>query len=376
MLALLTLLALCGWVYLALFNGQFWKPLRDTDFSSPEPSFWPSVDIIVPARNEAESLPECLPSWLDQDYPGLWRLVLVDDHSNDGTAQLARSIALTKGCAHKLTVVQAPDLPEGWGGKVAAMQAGLAQSSADYVLFTDADILHAPFSLTRLVSRALRYKLDLTSLMVKLRAVDLPEKLMIPAFVFFFAMLYPFRRAANPKSQVAAAAGGVMLVRRGALDHAGGLAKIRSALIDDCSLARLIKRDGGSILLTLTHDVRSQRTYPLMQDIHMMVARTAFTQLGYSYALLAGAVLGLGLLFFVPLAGLLSGADIPLFLGGITLGLMTILYAPTVLFYRLNPLWAASLPFAAIFYILATIDSARRHALGRGGLWKGRTETK
>lgn len=371
-----TLIALVSWLYLALFHGGFWKPLRDTDFPAPEPTLWPSVDIIVPARNEAESLPASLPSWLDQDYPGLWRILLVDDHSTDGTAQAAMAIALEKGYAHKLTILSAPDLPAGWGGKVAAMQAGLARSGADYVLFTDADIEHPPFSLTRLVSRALTYKLDLTSLMVKLRAVSLPEKLMIPAFVFFFAMLYPFRRANNPQSSVAAAAGGVMLVRRAALDQAGGLAKIKNALIDDCSLARIIKQSGGTTSLTLTHDARSLRAYPLMQDIHFMIARTAFTQLRYSYALLAASVLGLALLFFAPLAALLSGEDIPMLLGGVTLGLMAILYAPMVLFYRINPCWAASLPFAAIFYILATIDSARRHAQGRGGLWKGRTESR
>ena len=372
----LTILAFAIWLALALFHGEFWKPLRDTDFPAPEPLQWPSVDIIVPARNEAESLPHTLPSWLEQDYQGPWRVILVDDHSSDDTTNIARAIAAEKGLESKLSVIAAPELPAGWGGKVAAMQAGLSRSAADFVLFTDADIAHPPFNLTRLVSRAVAYRFDLTSLMVKLRTVDLIEKLMIPAFIFFFALLYPFRRANNPSSRIAAAAGGVMLVRRAVLEQAGGLVQIKNALIDDCALARIIKKSGGKLCLTLTHDTFSLRPYPLLQDVHDMVARTAFTQLRYSNALLVGSVLTLSLMFFVPVAALLSGTDIPMFLGGITLGLITILYAPTVLFYRLNPLWAASLPFAAIFYILATLDSARRHAQGRGGLWKGRTESR
>ncbi|NTU76546.1 MAG: glycosyltransferase [Alphaproteobacteria bacterium] len=375
---LLSCLSLVAWIYLALFHGAFWRPLLDDLVL--EPSNWPSIDIIVPARNEASVLPASLPSLLAQDYPGLWRILLVDDHSQDGTGDVARRLASTNNLSDRLTVLSAPDLPPGWSGKVATQHAGVSQSNADYILFTDADIAHPKDSLRRLMARAVISKLDLVSLMVKLRCESRAENLLIPAFVFFFAMLYPFRRANNPASNVAAAAGGVMLVRRQALRNAGGLERIKAALIDDCSLARIIKDSGGehgtpsAIRLTLTEDVKSLRPYPSLADIWRMVARTAFTQLHYSPLLLLGTVLGMGLLFLLPVVGILTG--FPLVAETSLAALLTLwtLYLPVVRFYKLPFLWAFTLPAAALIYIAATIDSARQYWQGRGGQWKGRAQ--
>jgi hopene-associated glycosyltransferase HpnB len=233
MLDLLGFLALLGWLYLAFFHARFWKPLEEEQYIDPEK--WPTVHIIVPARNEAELLPVTLKSLLTQDYPGAWRVILVDDHSSDGTAKIAEDTAAKNGAAMRLMTVKAPEKPAGWAGKVAAMQAGVAESNADYILFTDADIMHDPKSLRRLAAEAVETRADLVSRMVLLHCTSIAEKLLIPAFVFFFSMLYPFRQARNPDSKVAAAAGGVMLVKRKALENIGGLAAIKSAIIDDCS---------------------------------------------------------------------------------------------------------------------------------------------
>lgn len=363
--------SLLAWIYLAVSHGRFWQPLLDPP--TDEPHAWPSVDIVVPARNEADVLTQTLPTWLNQDYPGDWRIVLVDDHSADGTGRLALSLAENAGLPSRLRVVAAPDLSPGWSGKVAAMNAGVVQGESDYVLFTDADIAHSPRSLRRLVSRALADNLDLNSLMVKLNCTHLAEKWLIPAFVFFFALLYPFRRASNPKSNVAAAAGGVMLVRRRALIKCGGLARIRNALIDDCSLARIVKDHGGRISLTLTRDVVSLRPYPSVGDIWRMVARTAYTQLDHSPTWLLVSVLGLAWLLVLPVVALLMGEPLTMVLGGATWLLMSLLYWPMVRFYHRSPPWALSLPLAGLAYLGATVDSARRHVLGQGGQWKGRT---
>ncbi len=371
-------LSLLGWSYLMLFHGQFWR-LKFAD-PSPDPEIWPSVDIIVPARNEAEMLPRSLASLLDQDYPGGWRVLLVDDHSVDGTAHIAQRLAEKKGKDNRFDVIAAPGLPKGWSGKVAAMQAGVAQSYADYILFTDADIEHPRDSVRRLVRQSVDRKLDLNSLMVCLHCSSVAEQFLIPAFVFFFALLYPFRLADNPDSSVAAAAGGVMLVRRWALDNIGGLAAIKSALIDDCSLARKIKASGGEnatngrIELSLASDVKSLRLYPEINDIWAMVARTAFTQLRQSPLLLAGTVVGMGVLFLAPPALPLFAGLWPSIYGLMAWTIMTLLYVPTVLFFRLPLYWALTLPAAAVIYIGATLDSARLAWSGRGGQWKGRAQ--
>jgi len=379
-MTLIILFSLIGWIFLAFFNGKFWLPLLDAP--APEPDTWPSVDIIVPARNEAESLPHSLPSLLTQDYPGAWRLILVDDHSEDGTAIIAKQLSFDAKRTDKLTVIEAPDLPAGWSGKVATMQAGVAHSKSDFILFTDADIRHPKDSLRRLVARASIDNLDLTSLMVKLHCTTPVENLLIPAFVFFFAMLYPFRRANNPASGTAAAAGGVMLVRKKALKNIGGLARIKSALIDDCALARAIKYSGGDnatsarIRLTLTQDVHSLRVYPKLSDVTRMIARTAFTQLSHSWFMLGGTLLGLALLFIAPLLAPFFGTIKAALTGYAIWLLMSAIYWPMTRFYGLTAVWALTLPAAAVIYMVATFESAWRYARGQGGQWKGRSQAQ
>lgn len=371
--SLLSLLSLAAWLYLALSHGTFWIPLLPQEpVARTEMA---SVDIIVPARDEAAVLPLSLPSLLMQKYVGAWRVILVDDHSQDGTAEIARKIAVELGLSDKLIIVAAPDLPEGWGGKVAAMDAGVAHSAADFILFTDADIHHKPHSLTKLVAHAETLRLDLTSRMVKLNCVSFAEKLLIPAFVFFFAMLYPFRHANDKKSNIAAAAGGTMLIRRSALNKIGGLSCIKSALIDDCSLAKALKSAGGKIELTLTRDIESLRPYPHISDIWHMVARTAYTQLRHSPLLLAGTVAGMILLYLAPPLFLFFAPTSFTFVTGLAAYLIiTAIYLPTVLFYGLTWVWALTLPVAALVYAAATIDSARLYHQGKGGQWKGRTQ--
>ncbi|MDD3371784.1 MAG: glycosyltransferase, partial [Alphaproteobacteria bacterium] len=287
-----------AWVYLAVAHGMFWLPLWPSSAPSKEPL--PSVDIVVPARNEAHLISTTLPSLLGQKYAGTWKVILVDDHSQDGTADIARKVATEMKREDRLTILQAPDLPAGWSGKVAAMNAGVSASSADFILFTDADIRHPLASLDKLVGRAQAQKLDLVSRMVKLHCESIAEKLLIPAFIFFFMMLYPFRQANSPYAPTAAAAGGVMLVRRTILDKIGGLAAIKSSLIDDCALAREIKKADGATELTLSEDIDSVREHTEFKDIWQMIARTAYTQLKYSPFNLAKTIIGLIFLFLLP----------------------------------------------------------------------------
>lgn len=365
--------AVVAWLYLAFAHKKFWIPLLPRAVADAD--VWPSIDIIVPARNEAEAMPVAMPALLAQEYPGAWKVILVDDHSTDGTAAIAASVAQDMDAEARLEIVVAPKLVEGWSGKVAAMNAGLAHSRAEYVLFTDADIRHPPHSLRDLAARAVGGKLDLVTRMVRLNCESFAEKLLIPAFVFFFAMLYPFRAANDPRSKVAAAAGGTMLVRRELLDAAGGLARIKNALIDDCSLARLIKNAGGSTELTLSDDIDSLRAYPVIEDVWHMVARTAYTQLRYSPLLLTGTLLGLAWLYLVPpLAFFFSSGAETVFLGLCAWVLSAVLYLPTVRFYRLGAAWALTLPLSALVYGAATFDSARLYHLGKGGQWKGRAQ--
>jgi hopene-associated glycosyltransferase HpnB len=328
----------------------------------------------VPARDEGKMLPDSLPSLFAQDYPGAWRIILVDDHSTDGTGAIARKLGTDQNKTERLIIVPAPELPEGWSGKVAAMQAGVEKSSADYILFTDADIQHPKNSLRKLMARATENKLDLVSRMVKLNCNNVAEKLLIPAFVFFFMMLYPFRRVNDPRRYEAGAAGGVLLVKRQTLDACGGLAAIRSALIDDCSLAKVIKKR-GAIEITLVDDMKSLRAYSSIGDTCRMIKRAAYTQLNYSLFLLIGTIIGMSILSLVPLLFLLVGEPLVAEIGLAACLIMFTLYMPTIRFYELPFVWSLTLPLAAVIYIGATIDSARLHWLGRGGQWKGRIQT-
>jgi hopene-associated glycosyltransferase HpnB len=363
-------LSLVIWLYLALGHGRFWR----TSITLPrgaDPEHWPSVVAVVPARDEAGVLPRTLPTLVAQRYPGSFRVVVIDDDSSDGTGELA--------VAAGAEVVRGNGPPPGWAGKVAAMAHGVARAGEpDYLLLTDADIAYPPDAVTALVRAATANRLDLTSQMVRLRAESFWERLIVPAFVYFFAQLYPFARV-NGRGRTAAAAGGCMLVRRAALEDAGGLAEIRGAVIDDVSLGRLLKRR-GRIWLGLSSDIASVRPYPHLRELWDMVARSAYTQLRHSPLLLAGTVLGLLLTYVVPPAALVTGLGLGdgvlATLGGLAWAIMAATYLPMLRFYRLVPWRALLLPAVAVLYTAMTVDSARRHRAGRGAAWKGRIASR
>ncbi|MGE0736222.1 MAG: glycosyltransferase [Alphaproteobacteria bacterium] len=368
---------LAAWLYLLLFNGGFWRADQLLPRDRPALERWPHITAVIPARNELPTIGATVESLLRQDYPGRLEIVLVDDRSDDGTAAAARAAALRAQAAERLTVVSGAELPAGWVGKMWAVHQGLQQvpPDADYVLLTDADITHDAANLRRLATHAETGRLDLVSLMVRLHCASAAEYLLIPAFVFFFQMLYPFPRVNDPRSKIAAAAGGCMLVRRTALERAGGIAAIRHTLIDDCALARNIK-SGGVIWLGLTTSTFSTRAYAGIGEIWRMVARTAYTQLNYSPWLLAGTVVGMALVFAAPVVGLVGALALQLWpaaaIGAAAIALMTLCFYPTWRLYARTRLELFLLPLAGCLYTLMTIDSARRHWTGQGGAWKGR----
>lgn len=365
--------AFAAWVYLLFGRGFFWLPRLLP--RAPAPPRWPRVAAIVPARNEAEHIGAAIASLLAQDYRGDFRIVLVDDHSSDGTAEIARSVAARAGVAGRVTIVAARPLPPGWSGKLWALAEGVRALEADaappdLLLFTDADIAHHAANVSELAAALEHGKRDLVSLMVRLRCDSPAERSLIPAFVFFFAMLYPFAWASDPRSRTAAAAGGCILVRRAAYERCGGVAAIRGELIDDCALARAVKR-GGPILLAMTRDTTSLRAYPRIADVCAMVARTAYTQLDHNPLLLAATVMGLALVYLaLPVLPFAGGAAKWLGLGA--WAAMAVAYAPMLRFYRRSLLWAPLLPAVALVYLAATVQSALLHYRGRGGAWKGR----
>ena len=365
------------WIVLTFFWGAFWQ-LRafDDDAMAPEAlPAWPRIAAIVPARNEAETIARTVESLIKQEYPGEFHVIVVDDHSEDKTAALAREAAGTADAADRVTLLPAAALQSGWTGKIWAMQQGVEHPNAgdpEFLWFTDADIVHAPDTLKRLVSRARKRNLDVVSLMVLLQANSYPERLLIPPFLYFFLMLYPPKWIADPKARTAGAAGGCVLLRRSMLKRLGGFAAMRAEVIDDCALARAVKRSGGALWMGLTRKSVSLRSYKTFGEIGDLIARTAFTQLGYSTLLLLSTLLAMFLTYIVPpvFAFLTQSQVWRLALGA--WALMTISYLPTVRYYGLSPLWAPFLPLAAAFYSYATLLSAVRYWLGRGGQWKGR----
>ena len=410
-----------AWIYLVAAHGGFWRtrqrlPLRRPASATAGHDQWPAVVAVVPARNEADSLPATLPALLAQDYPGEFGVFLVDDGSDDGTAGVAAELgekAARDGGA-PLTVVPGRPRPDGWAGKVWAMAQGLAvavdtgsavrtgssagtglvaagpESGAvaaarpEYVLFTDADITWAPTALRDLVRAAEDDDRALVSQMALLRAETAWERVIVPAFVYFFAQLYPFKKVNDPGSGTSAGAGGCMLIRTQALERAGGLEPMRGALIDDVALGTLLKKNGNRIWLGLTTDIRSDRPYPSLASLWRMIARSAYVQLRYNPAVLAGTLIGLLLLYAVPPAGLIAAliavavgsAGPAVAVTGIAglLGwaLMSVSYLPMLRFYRLSPLRAPALPLIALLYAAMTADSARRHYSGRAVSWRGR----
>jgi hopene-associated glycosyltransferase HpnB len=371
-------LALLAWVWLALFRGAFWRTGRRLPPGPPATArLWPSVAIVVPARDEAEMIPLSLPTLLAQRYPGPARVILVDDGSTDGTAQLAAEIAGEQG-GLPLTVQVPGEPPLGWTGKLWALHTGVAHAAeVEFLLFTDADIAHHPDSLATLVTAAEAHRLDLVSQMARLRIQTGWERLVVPAFVYFFALLFPFRWSNRPGARTAAAAGGCCLVRRVALERAGGITAIRGAVIDDVALARVLKRSGARTFLGLADRVHSVRPYPTLASLWRMVARSAYAQLRHSALLLAGTVLGLALVFAVPpvttVIGAVSG-DVGVFAtGGAAWLLMAGTYAPMLRYYHQPVAAAVLLPLTATLYLAMTVDSAIQHYRGRGAAWKGRT---
>jgi hopene-associated glycosyltransferase HpnB len=379
LLFFLTTISLLIWSVLAFFRGGFWQVQRfNADLQSIDaPAAWPRVLAIVPARNEAGTIARVADSLLKQGYRGEYRAIIVDDHSEDSTASLALAAARSAGVVEGLTVVSAETLPKGWTGKLWAMQQGVESGTkfvADYFWFTDADIVHAPDTLQRLVSRAEKQNLDLASLMVLLQTKSIAERLLIPAFLYFFLKLYPPQWIADMKAKTAGAAGGCVLLRQAALLRIGGLAAIRAEVIDDCALARAVKRSGGAIWMGLTRKSVSMRAYTSLDEIRDLIARTAFTQLGYSTLVLLGTLAGMLLTYAAPVAFAFSTQPILWRMGLAAWALMTITYLPTVRFYGLSPLWAPALPLVAAFYSYATWVSAVRYWLGKGGQWKGRAQ--
>lgn len=371
--------SLLAWVWLLLGQGFFWR----TDVRLPErrdPQRWPSVAVVVPARDEAAVLPDSLPSLLGQKYPGRAEVFLVDDGSTDGTGALARELAAARG-GLPLTV-SSPGEPEpGWTGKLWAVRQGIALArervAPEYLLLTDADIAHEPDSLRELVAAARSADLDVVSQMARLRVVTFWERLIVPAFVYFFGQLYPFRWVNRPGTRTAAAAGGCVLLRREAAERAGIPEAIRHAVIDDVALARAVQRSGGTVWLGLADRVDSVRPYPRLAGLWRMVSRSAYAQLLHRPLLLLGTVLGLALVYLAPpgtlVAGLADGDTTAAALGGAAWAVMCGTYLPMLRYYGQRPWWAPLLPFTALLYLLMTVDSAVQHYRGRGAAWKGRT---
>jgi hopene-associated glycosyltransferase HpnB len=373
---LIALATIAVWIYLLAGRGGFWRAAeRDTQTVAPLRD-WPAVTAVIPARNEAETVGECITSLLRQEYPGRFSVVLVDDVSSDDTADVARRAAQKIVAPGRLTVLRARSLPVGWTGKLWAVNQGVEHTEQDppaYLLLTDADIVFAPDVLHRLVASAERDGLVLNSLVAKLRCTSFAERSLTPAFIFFFQMLYPFAWVNRPNRRTAAAAGGCMLVRTVALRSAGGIESIRGALIDDCALARKLNRE-GPIWLALTDRVESIRAYPAFSDIRRMVSRSAFTQLRYSWMALAGAILGMSLAYIAPVLLVFFGHAFAKIIGIIAWIMMAGAFQPTLLFYRRLPLWGPVLPVIALAYMAFTLASAYQYARGTGGVWKGRVQ--
>lgn len=373
----LAVISLLIWLYLMLFRNRFWQSDQVINSDQINIFKWPSVVCVIPARDEAESIGRAVRSLLDQAYAGPLSIVVVDDNSTDGTADAARAVLRDKEESERVVLVDGAPLEDGWTGKIWAVSQGIASADgAEYILMTDADVEHEPDAVSRLVGKAVTERLGLVSMMVKLRCISTWERFLIPAFIYFFQKLYPFPKVNDPKSDLAAAAGGCMLVHAKTLETAGGIRAIRNCVIDDCALARLIKPH-RPVWLGLAEKTHSLRAYDSLAPIWRMVARTAYVQLNHNPVWLVGTVVGMFMLYLLPLFAVVIGLSTEnLALAGLGAAAWLVMawtYLPTLELYRLNPLWALSLPIAGAVYTLMTLDSARLHYLGRGGAWKGRT---
>ena len=387
----LSVSAFLAWGWLTLFRGRFWATDQRLDVpKAREGGSWPGVVAVVPARNESEVIGKTIPTVLGQRYPGTLSVYLVDDRSSDGTADIAKAAAREADKGFSFKVVTGKERPDGWAGKVWALQQGVEAAKTvdhEYFWFTDADIAHSPDVLVSLVARAEEEGLDMVSVMAKLHVSTFWDRLLIPAFVFFFGKLYPFRWVNDHEKSTAAAAGGCVLVRKERLVEGGGLESMRDAIIDDCALARLVRgpEGRGRLWLGMSQEVQSIRPYDGLRGIWDMVARTAYVQLRRSPVLLAGTILGMAWLYLGPPAAMGAGIglaavgvwDTPTWVllvsGAGGWGLMSAIYTPMLKWYRLNRWWGPLLPIAGLLYTLMTVDSGRRSWMRRGGGWKGRT---
>ena len=372
-------LPLAIWLHMVFGRGMFWRTRERDDLDQPpEPARWPSIYAVVPARDEADVIAHSIGSLLAQDYEGTFRVILVDDQSSDGTAEAAWVAARALGAEDRLTVIGGQPLPAGWTGKLWAVSQGVeraSQDAPDYLLLTDADIGHAADNLRQLAARAEAGGYVLVSLMAKLSCANPAERFLIPAFVYFFQMLYPFAQVNRTSSQVAAAAGGCMLARREALAAAGGIAAIRHEIIDDCALGRRMKAQ-GPIWLGLTKRAVSLRPYSGVGEIGRMVSRSAYAQLGYSPLVLAGVIAGMVLTYLAPPAATIFGTGWLRAAGAVAWTLMAISFLPIARFYRVSPLWGLALPVIGAAYTWFTLQSAIQVWRGRGGMWKGRAQAQ
>ena len=359
---MIALLSLSIWVYLFLAHGRFWS--SEPELAPAAPAECPDVDVVVPARDEAQTIGPVIASLLGQDYAGKFRIFLVDDDSADETA-------LRAGSAPNLYVIRGAPKPAGWSGKLWALQQGVEASTAPVLFLTDADIVHDPRHLSTLVTRLSEAGVAMVSEMVRLNCTSLAERALVPAFVYFFQMLYPFARVNDPRSRVAAAAGGTIMIHGEALERIGGIAAIKNTLIDDVALARAVKA-GGPIYLGHSALAVSIRAYPRFADIWRMISRTAFTQLRYSSLLLLVTLLGLTLVWLVPVAAVIFGHGVEAGCGLAAFALAAMTYMPTLARYRCSRLWSLALPLIALFYMAATLGSALNYWRGAGASWKDR----
>jgi len=382
---LIELSSFCIWIYLFFAHGRFW--LSRPELSPALPAETPDVDVVIPARDEAETIGRVVASLLAQEYAGKFRIILIDDGSSDGTAEIARAAAAAPATSSptaisdpaavsrvngsNLQVISGQPKPTGWSGKLWAVSQGVARAEAPVLLLADADIVHHPRHLATLVARLNEPRVDMVSEMVRLNCSSLAERLLVPAFVYFFQMLYPFARVNDSRSRLAAAAGGTVLIRREALDRIGGIASIKGALIDDVTLAKSIKR-GGAIYLGHSGLAASIRRYPAVADIWNMITRTAFTQLHYSAALLALTLVGLTLVWWVPIGAALLSHGWQRWCGLAAFVLGAASFVPTLMRYERSALWSLALPLIALFYMAATLSSALNYWRGSGARWKSR----
>jgi len=375
-LPIVGVISLAIWLYLTFARGFFWRAPRSNSSLSSYRDSGLRVAAVIPARDEAAGIASVVEALLQQ-HDLKMPVFLVDDGSTDGTAGIARAAAAKLGRTEQLTIVEGQALPPGWTGKLWAMHQGIERARAldtEWLLLADADVLQGPSTVSSLAGIARHGEYDLVSYMVRLHCTSFAEKLLIPAFVYFFFKLYPPARIRDPKNKTAGAAGGCMLVRAETLVRAGGVDAIRGEIIDDCSLARLIKQHGGRLWLGLSGESHSIREYPTFSAIERMVSRTAFNQLNHSSLALLGTVLGMALTYMAPPLLLFSGRFVPTAFGALACVLMFVTYFDMVRYYRLSVPWVLTLPLAALFYLAATVHSALKYWMGTGGEWKGRAQ--